>query len=138
MANYCASADVIRELPLIAITVATKPTIIETDAFCTDITADMDSRMRAVGIVVPVVDAEGLLVLKPIAINGVKAKVMRAKALETGDDGQAATYEELYQSAMGRIEERPSIIRDTDSPGQPEGTSRADDDIAFHRAGGDW
>ena len=135
---YCATTDVIRELPNVTIDGTTKPSTTEVDQFCTDIDAEMDARMRAVGLIVPVTDADGLAVLKPIAVNGVKAKVLRATHIQDGEDGQAMTYEELYQSAMQRIENNPSIIRETDSPGQPQGTARDDDDILFTRTGTEW
>ena len=138
MADYCLTDDVIRELPNITIDATTKPSPSEVDQFCADITAEMDARMRAVGITVPVDDEDLLKVLKPIAINGVKAKVLRAKQLEEGDEERASTFEELYQSAMERIERRPSILREEDSPGQPQGTERDDDDIAFTRTGSEW
>ena len=136
MADYCATADVIRELPGITIDVTTKPSITEVDQFCSDITVDMDARMRAVGIPVSITDTDLLKFLTPIAINGVKAKVLRANV--EGEQDTAAIYETLYQDAMRRIEQRPSIIRETDSPGQPEGTSRDDEDIRFTRTGEEW
>lgn len=133
MANYCTVNDIERELPKITITAEADVT-----QFCTDITAEMEARMRAVGITVPVTDADLLVVLKPIAINGVKAKVLRTKQLEEGDEERSATFEELYQAALERIENRPSIIREEDSPGQPQGTERNDNDIPFTRTGEDW
>ena len=138
MADYCASDDVIRELPEVTIDASTKPSKSEVDQFCSDITAEMDARLRAVGISVPVMDEDLLKVLKPIAVNGAKAKVLRAKQLEEGGSERAATFEELYQSALGRIESRPSILRETESPGQPEGTERSDEDIRFTRTGDEW
>lgn len=138
MADYCATADVIRELPNIQIDAATKPSDTEVTQFCADITAEIDARMRAVGITIPITDADLLKVLKPIAINGAKAKVLRSKQLEEGDEERATTFEELYQSALERIERRPSILREEDSPGQPEGTEREDTDIQFTRTGDEW
>lgn len=138
MADYCNKDDVIRELPNITIDATTKPSETEVTQFCMDITSDMDSRMRAVGITVPVMDEDLLKVLKPIAINGVKAKVLRAKQLEEGDEERAATFEELYQAALERIERRPSILREEDAPGQPQGTARKDEDIRFTRTGEEW
>jgi hypothetical protein len=138
MADYCTSDDVIRELPEVKIDVSTKPSKSEVDQFCSDVTAEMDARLRAVGIAVPVTDADLLKVLKPISVNGVKAKVLRAKQLEEGEGERSAVFEELYQQALGRIEDRPSILRETDSPGQPEGTTRNDEDIRFMRTGEVW
>jgi len=136
MADYCTTDDVVRELPSITIDVNTKPSTTEVDQFCSDITAEMDARMRAVGILTPITEADGLKVLEPIAINGVKAKVVRANV--EGEQETGAIYETLYQDAMKRIEQRPSIIRETDSPGQPEGSSREDEDIQFTRTGVEW
>jgi hypothetical protein len=138
MADYCTKDDVIRELPNIEITGSTKPSEDEVTQFCSDITAEMDARMRAVGITVPVEDEDLLKVLKPIAINGVKAKVLRAKQLEEGDEERAQTFEDLYQAALERIERRPSIVREEDEPGQPQGTERNDSDIPFSRTREDW
>lgn len=136
MADYCTTTDVIRELPSITIDGSSKPSTSDVDQFCFDITADMDSRIRAVGITIPVTDNDLLEILKPIAINGVKAKVVRAN--EEGEQETAAIYESLYQDAMRRIEQRPSILRETDNPGQPEGKSRDDDNIKFTRTGEEW
>jgi len=138
MADYCTNNDVIRELPNIKIDETTKPSDTEVTQFCSDITAEMDARMRAVGITIPVDDEDLLKVLKPIAVNGVKAKVLRSKQLEEGDEERAATFEELYQGALERIERRPSILREEDSPGQPQGTEREDTDIRFTRTGEQW
>ena len=138
MAVYCYAGDVVRELPNIEISADTKPSTSEVYQFCVDVSADMEARMRAVGIFTPVTDADLLKVLKPIAINGVKAKVLRAKQFEEGDEERAATFEELYQGALERIERRPSILREEDSPGQPQGTERKDEDIRFTRTGEEW
>jgi len=135
MADYCVSDDVIRELPEVKIDSTTLPSKVEVDQFCSDVTAEMDARLRAVGISVPVTDEDLLKVLRPIAVNGAKAKVLRAKQEE---DERAATFEELYQSALGRIEARPSILRETENPGRPEGTARDDDDVRFTRTGDEW
>lgn len=98
----------------------------------------MNARMRGVGILTPVTDGAALAVLKPIAVNGVKAKVLRAKKTEAGDAELASVYEQLYQDAMGRIEGNPAIVRETDSPGTPQGTERLAADIPFTRGGDQW
>ena len=64
MAVYCYAGDVVRELPNIEISVATKPSTSEVYQFCVDISADMEARMRAVGIITPVIDADLVKVLK--------------------------------------------------------------------------
>ncbi len=135
---YCATADVVRELPWITIGVGTKPTTAEVDQFCLDIDADMNARMRAVGIPTPLTDGDALSVLKPIAVNGVKAKVLRAKKTEAEDAESADVYEQLYQDAMGRIESNPAIVRELDNPGAPQGTERLDADIPFGRTTETW
>ncbi|HUW34108.1 MAG TPA: hypothetical protein VM223_21075 [Planctomycetota bacterium] len=135
---YCTSADVLRELPHITIDATTQPSADGVTQFCTDVAAEIDARLRAVSITVPVTDEDGLAVLKPLSINGVKAKILRAKELEDGEAEQAATYEELYQTALERIERRPSMLRTEDSPGQVEGIERDDEDIAFTRMGTEW
>lgn len=136
--SYCTTDDVSRELPLITISADTRPSTSEVDQFCADVVADMDARMRGVGIVTPVTDAVALAVLAPIAVNGVKAKVLRAKRTEAGDAELASVYEQLYQDAMGRIERNPAIVRETDSPGTPQGTQRLDTDVPFTRRGDEW
>ncbi len=136
MADYCTTADVVRELPHVKIDVTTKPSADEVTQFCADITADMDARFRAVGLEVPITAADPLKVVKPIAANGVKAKVLRSKQL--GDQPQTVDYEKLYQDAMARIERNPSIVQAQDAYGQPEGTEREDEDIKFRRTEDDW
>ncbi len=136
MADYCQTVDVIRELPYITINASSKPSSSEVDQFCVDVSAEMNARLRAVGISVPVVDDDLLAILLPIAINGVVAKVLRAN--QDGEFENAKTYEDLYQEALKRIEARPSILREDDSPGEAEGTAREDTDISFTRTGEDW
>ena len=136
MADYCTTADVTAELTYITISGSTTPSTDQVTQFCTDITADMDARMRAVGIDTPVTDSGLLPVLKPVAINGVKAKVLRALNIQDGDQERAGEYEQLYQDAMQRIERQPAIIRSTDTPGEPEGVPERD--IAFSRGGAEW
>lgn len=135
---YCTSADVLRELPNVSIDSTTQPNSDDVTQFCTDIAAEIDARLRAVGITVPITDTDGLAVLRPLSVNGVKAKILRAKELEDSDQEQAAVYEQLYQDALERIERRPSMLRTEDSPGEVDGTSRDDDDIAFTRTGTEW
>ncbi len=136
MANYCTSDDVIRELPYITIDATSKPSLADVNQFCQDISVDMDARLRTVGIDVPVEDDDLLLILLPIAINGVIAKVLRAN--QDGEFENAKVYEDLYQRDLARIEQRPSILRENDSPGQPEGTARGDKDIRFRVKTEDW
>ena len=136
MADYCTTADIVRELPHVKIDGTTKPSADEVTQFCADITADMDARFRAVGLEVPIADEGPLKVVKPIAVNGVKAKVLRAKQL--GDQEQTVIYEKIYQDAMARIERNPAILLTQDTYGQPEGTAREDEDIQFKRTEDDW
>lgn len=136
MASYCVTDDVVRELPYLTIDATSKPSHAEVDEFCFDLTADMDARFRAVGIEVPITDEDLLMVVKPIAVEGVKAKVLRAN--QDGEFETAKIFEDLYQEAMKRIEARPSILRETDNPEQPEGTSREDENIKFTRSGSEW
>ena len=138
MADYCTTADVQQELSLYNIATDSDPSTTDVDQYCTDITADMNGRMHAVGIDTPVTDSDPLAILRPIAVNGVAAKVLRSKTAKGGDPEWAETYQELYDDAMDRIERRPSIIREDDSPGTPQGTARDDDDIKFSRTGTEW
>lgn len=133
---YCDSYDVQAELPYITITESTDVTTAEVEQFCADIAADMDTRMRAAGIPVPVADTTALEFLVPIAVNGVKAKLLRAKRLQEGDGDRAQTYEQLYQDAMQRIERNPAMVREDDNPGQPEGSTRGAPPLS--RDGSEW
>lgn len=98
----------------------------------------MNARMQGAGIAIPLTGAAALAHLKPIAADGVRAKVLRAKKMEARDAELAATYEQRYQDAMGRIEANPAIVRETDSPGTPQGAQRLDADIPFTRTGDEW
>lgn len=133
---YCDVYDVQAELPYITISASTEVTTTEVEQFCEDIEADMDSRMRAVGITVPVTDSTALEFLLPIAVNGVKAKLLRALRMQEGDGDRAQVYEELYQAAMARIEANPAIVREDEAPGSPEGSAR--EATPFTRGGYEW
>lgn len=133
---YCDSYDVQAELPYITVDETTEVTTVELEQFCADIAADMDTRMRAVGIPVPVADVTALDFLLPISVNGVKAKLLRALRFKEGDEDRAATYEQLYQDAMRRIEANPAMVREDENPGQPEGSVRSAP--PFTRDGVEW
>jgi hypothetical protein len=136
MASYCLTEDVIVELPYLTIDETSKPSEAEVDEFCFEVTAEMDARFRAVGILVPITDEDALMVVKPIALNGVKARALRAN--QDGEFENAKIYEDLYQDSMKRIETRPSILGEQNNPEQPEGSSREDEDIKFTRSGSEW
>jgi hypothetical protein len=135
---YCTTADVLKQLALSEISATSDPSITDVDQYCIDISAEMDARMRAVGVALPVTDADRLIHLNEVAVNGVAAKVLRAKTVKGGDPEWADTYQGLYDAKMARIVERPAIVGATDYPGQPEGTERDDDDIQVTRLGTEW
>lgn len=138
MADYCTTGQVLVELALRDVDADSDPSTADVDQYCADITAEMDGRMHAVGIDTPVTDPDLLPRLQLIAVNGVAAKLLRSKTVKGGDPEWAETYQALYDAQMARIEERPSYIRETDTPGHPQGTARDDDDIKFTRTGQEW
>lgn len=114
---YCTWQDVNAKMQEIEIDANSNPNITEVTEFINEISADMDAKMQSAGITVPVTDADKLLVLKPIAVNGVKAEVLRS----VGQYEDAESLQKLYDAAMNSIINNPAIIEaeeaTTTSPG---------------------
>lgn len=104
---YCTWQDVNAKMQEIEIDANSNPNITEVNVFIDEISADMDARMQSAGITVPVTDADKLLVLKPIAVKGVIGEVL----CSVGQYEDAEKIKELYESAITRIVENPSIIQ---------------------------
>ena len=132
---YCAHADVSAQLKRLTLSGTSAPTTTEVGTYADLISADMDSRMQAVGITVPVTDATKLNVLKPIAVNGVIAMILRAVQSVAEN---AAEYQRLYDEAMDRIMAAPAIIQNTQSSGAYPTGSTAQETRPFRRDEQDW
>jgi hypothetical protein len=70
----------------------------------------MDARFDAVGIVTPITDTNKLNIIKPIAVNGVAARVLRS--IEVESDG-AMARQKLFNDSMKLIETRPQILAES-------------------------
>ena len=114
--SYCQTTDVASELPRITIDATTEPTMGEVDGWCEEISAEMDGRLAAAGITVPVTappaHARATLWLKRIAVCGVAARVLRALQFGDEPDGRADWYEMKYDGDLGRIESKPALLSD--------------------------
>ena len=108
MADYCTVAEVQAETPHVQLNPTTKPTTAQVTAWCGEITAEMDAHFSAVGITVPVTGAAQLLVVKPIAILGVRARIYAA--LETAGGGKAVDLNVMYRQRLKDITDNPAIL----------------------------
>lgn len=106
MANYCTFSDVEKKIQLMPFTATSNPNQTDVTSFCTDITAMMDARFRAVGIATQITDADLLAVVKPIATDGAGAMTYRS----VGNIEDAAACQTLFDNAMKGIEKNPLIL----------------------------
>jgi hypothetical protein len=71
---YCAAVDVQAEIQTTAFTTTTKPTLAQVEAFCSEVSADMDAKFQAIGAVLPFDNTEVLAWCKLTATFGVCAR----------------------------------------------------------------
>jgi len=114
---YCTWQDVSAKMQEIEISADSNPNITEVNGFIDEVSADMDVRMQSVGIDVPVTLADKLLVIRPIAVNGSKAEVLRS----VGMYEEAKAVQGLYEDAMNRIVDNPTIIQAEETVSQAPG-----------------
>jgi len=117
---YCDWQDVQEKMQAITIKEDSKPSIVEVSRFADEVSQDMDSRLEAAGIILPIVAPGKLVVLKSIAVNGTKAEILRA----VGRDPEGAeALQKLYNDAIRRIEINPSILNPEQKTGSGPGYS---------------
>lgn len=114
---YCTWEDVQGKMQQITISTESNPTNSKVIEFITEVSADMDSRMQSAGITLPVSAADKLIVLNGICINGAKAEVLRSVGLYEN----ASEIQKLYDNAMDRIQNNPSIIESAETVSQSPG-----------------
>lgn len=134
MANYCTYSDVQAKLQNITLTDSSNPTTTEVTAFCTQVTEWMNARFRVVGIDTPITDSNLLDLVKPIAANGVTAEVLRSVEMESES---AAVFQDLYERALEKIEQNPSILQENTVLASPGG-SMSLRPRAFRKGEQDW
>lgn len=133
MAGYIDIYDITAKLQHISIDSTSNPSSSEVGDMIDEIEAAMDARFAAAGISIPITLAAKILVVTPIAINGVCAEVLRAADV---NPDMAAERQRLYDHAMANIEKHPEILRETsESFSVPAGSSGKP---RFHRAQRDW
>jgi hypothetical protein len=118
--SYCLYTDVQQHFQQITLSATSKPTINDATEFCDLITIDMDVKLEAYGVTLPVTDADKLDMLKLININGAIAMMLRAVEIEPET---AKAYQKLYDDALAQIERTPGIIQSSscaNSPGYKE------------------
>lgn len=104
---YCATTDVQKKVQNTTFTLTTQPSTTQIDAFCEEISDEMDVRMQACSVTIPVVNPDKLEYLRLIATHGVLAIVYRTISVETDKSGE---YQRLYDKALEAICKNPSII----------------------------
>jgi glyceraldehyde-3-phosphate dehydrogenase/erythrose-4-phosphate dehydrogenase len=133
---YAVTADVSSDLKrLTAFGASTVPTTTEVTAYLDEISSDMDAKMQAVGIIVPVTDSGKLKVLKTICVNGAAARVFRVL---NGEAEAAMVRQGLYDDAMARIMKNPGIIASAQSSASAPSGSTAQETRPFSRDSKDW
>ena len=135
MAAYCTHSDVSAQLKRLTLSGTSSPTQTEVGGYADLVTADMDSRMQAAGVTCPVTDATKLVVLKQVAVNGVIAIILRAIQMNLDE---AAERQRLYDEALDRIAENPSIVQSAQSNGAYPTGSTAQETRPFRRDEQDW
>jgi hypothetical protein len=133
---YCDHKDVQKKLQLIEISEDSRPTIIIVTGFTDEVSADMDAKMQSAGINLPITNTDKLLILKSIAVNGVKAEIFRSvnNQIEEAEQSQ-----KLYDDAMKNIINNPSIIEDTTTVSQGPGYSvQSATTVRFKRGETQW
>ena len=135
MAAYCTYSDVAAQLKRVTISATSSPTQTEVGGYADLVTADMDSKMQAVGITCPVTDATKLVVLKQISVNGVVAVLLRAIQ---ADLDEAEMRQKLYDDALAQIMKTPAIIQSAQGSGGGPSGSTAQTTRPFRRDEQDW
>lgn len=134
MADYCSISDVQVDLQRLTLTSSTDPSTTEVTTWCGQVTAEMNSRMNAVGITTPVTDSTKLDMLKAIAVDWVMWKILGSLNVESDAAQRRKTS---YDNSMQRIEKNPSIIEETSvaysAPDGAKASSRP-----FRRGSKDW
>ena len=118
---YITIPEVQAQIQNVPIDDETNPNSQEVTGFITQIEAQMNARFNAAGITVPVTGTDKLNVVKPIAIDGVKAEIYMSIGVELD---LAALCRKNFEDHMKLIEKTPAIIQDT-SPtvSAPEGST---------------
>lgn len=130
---YCTVADIQAKLQHITIDDTSNPSRVEVGEFIAQTDALIDARLNALGITTPVTDSDKLLVVKPVAVHGVVAEVLRSLEMESEE---ARTRQELFESVLRNIERNPGILQTAEGGGAP-GFHDASSDTRRFRAGED-
>lgn len=106
MAAYCVIADVQAEIQNTVFNTTTRPTAAQVTQFIADISGEMDAIFIANAIVLPVTDANALLLLKRVCLLGTKSRVYGVMGMEVERERD---YWKMYQAELRRLEENPWI-----------------------------
>ena len=89
-----------------AFSVSTKPTDTQVDAYCTQISQEVDGVLEQAGYVAPVTDSDALETIKLYCAYGVVPLVEISRTpdeIEAAERDIAAFYSKLYKDALERI-----------------------------------
>lgn len=89
---------------------SSNPTTVEVESFIDEVETEVDARLNAAGVIVPVTNTDKVKVVGRIVTNGVIAEILRSVNIE---DEDAAGYQERYESGLRAIEKNPAIIEET-------------------------
>lgn len=135
---YCTVDDLNDYASYIDITEFTDPSTTQVQRMIADVDTEIDQKLQAVGVLVPVTDTDPLRIVKRLSIHGTLAEYYRAISMESD---RATMYQKLYDEKMREIMKTPAIITagGTSTLGTIGGSGRPSSEApAFERGGGQW
>lgn len=123
MPAYSTTADVEARLSGRDITADSSPNVTEVTAWISEAEARLNNELAAAGFVVPVTDANGILVVKDVVVSRVAARVSRAYATidATADITEAKDLIKEWDDFLAEVRSSPARIATL--IGQPFGSA---------------
>lgn len=131
MGNYITTTDIAGQFPSLEITATSKPSTTQVDEYITNIEAQIDGCLRAMGITVPVTDAEAKAYLKQIAIDGASWRFLSAKFCGCSEEVERAEgFRRSFMDGLKMLKNVPRVVStetgvtaDSMIPGHGQGTA---------------
>lgn len=124
---YATNADVIKRLPGRSVTVSSKPSTTDIDAWIAEGEAELNAELTMQGFGTPVTDANGILILKAKVVSYATSRCVFGWEIGTGAD-QPVTAGDLmkeYTDFIALISSQPSKVAAMigQKPGQSGGST---------------
>lgn len=133
---YCTYQDVQHNLQYLVLKPDSKPSIDDVTAFCEQVAADIDARLNAAGISLPVENPGKLVLLGKIAADGVTARIFRSFNTEQALES-AKAFQEEYDKAIQSITTDPLIIEAASLSASP-GYLKTERENKYQREDRNW